>query len=87
MAVLYVGFIHGVTLLMSISNLISLKNLNYELISTQHIPIQKKKKKKLAHSIQMLPRTSSIWFYHKYIQKKFGQTPTMLKFFVFKLLC
>ena len=43
MAVLYVGFIHGVTLLMSISNLISLKNLNYELISTQHIPIQKKK--------------------------------------------
>ena len=85
MAVLYVGFIHGVTLLMSISNLISLKNLNYELISTQHIPIQKKKK--LAHSIQMLPRTSSIWFYHKYIQKKFGQTPTMLEFFVFKLLC
>ena len=42
MAVLHVGFIHGVTLLMSISNLIS---LNYELISTQHIPIQKKKKK------------------------------------------
>lgn len=83
MAVLHVGFIHGVTLLMSISNLIS---LNYELISTQHIPIQKKKKK-LEHSIQMLPRTSSIWFYHKYIQKKFGQTPTMLKFFVFKLLC
>ena len=83
MAVLHVGFIHGVTLLMSISNLIS---LNYELISTQHIPIQKKKKK-LAHSIQMLPRTSSIWFYHKYIQKKFGQIPTMLEFFVFKLLC
>lgn len=81
MAVLHVGFIHGVTLLMSISNLIS---LNYELISTQHIPIQKKK---LAHSIQMLPRTSSIWFYHKYIQKKFGQIPTMLEFFVFKLLC
>ena len=43
MAVLHVGFIHGVTLLMSISNLIS---LNYELISTQHIPIHKKKKKK-----------------------------------------
>ena len=82
MAVLHVGFIHGVTLLMSISNLIS---LNYELISTQHIPIQKKKK--LEHSIQMLPRTSSIWFYHKYIQKKFGQIPTMLEFFVFKLLC
>ena len=82
MAVLHVGFIHGVTLLMSITNLIS---LNYELISTQHIPIQKKKK--LAHSIQMLPRTSSIWFYHKYIQKKFGQIPTMLEFFVFKLLC
>ena len=47
MAVLHVGFIHGVTLLMSISNLIS---LNYELISTQHIPIQKKKKIRAQHT-------------------------------------
>ena len=47
MAVLHVGFIHGVTLLMSITNLIS---LNYELISTQHIPIQKKKKFSAQHT-------------------------------------
>ena len=47
MAVLHVGFIHGVTLLMSISNLIS---LNYELISTHHIPIQKKKEISAQHT-------------------------------------